>query len=161
MAVLIDTSIYYALLDPDDMYHFDAVSLIYHILKGRYGRPYTIDYVIVETTLLLKARNLAYKIPLFIEFLQKENIRIICVDDEILSKSIKILTRKPETSLTDIAQVIIANNMRIKYMASLDEWFKQQGLIVLGKNYTNTLSEKELAEIKNYLRSIKKNSFTH
>lgn len=148
MAIIIDTSIYYALLDPDDTYHFDAVSLIYHILKGRYGRPYTIDYVIVETTLLLKARKLTYKVPLFIELLQKENIKIICVEENNYNKAVNMLTRKPEVSLTDITQVIIARKLKIKYIASLDEWFKQKELMVLGKNYADILSRKELAQIK-------------
>ncbi len=151
MAILIDTSIYYALLDPDDEYHLDAVAVIYHILKGRYGRPYTIDYVLVETTLLLKARRLSHKISLFIEFIQKQQIKIICVDDSLLNESLETLVKNPRASLTDIAQSIIARKLGIKYIASLDDWFSRQGLVVLGKNYTSTLSREELSELRKYL----------
>ncbi len=148
MAILIDTSIFYALLDPDDEYHLDAVAIVYHILKGRYGRPYTIDYVLVETTLLLKARRLSYKIPLFIEFIEKEHIKTICIDDNILNESLETLAKNPTASLTDIAQLIIARKLGIKYIASLDNWFSRQGLLVLGKNYMSTLSREELSQIR-------------
>ncbi len=156
MAILIDTSIYYALFDPDDEYHLDATSLIYHIIKGRYGRPYTIDYVVVETTLLLKARNLTYKIPLFIRFLQSEDIKIIYIDNKVFKESLEVLIREPEASLTDVAQLIMARNMKIKFIATLDQWFKHKGLHVLGKNYLESLPRKEQEEIKSFLRKIKK-----
>jgi len=56
MAILIDTGVFYALLDRGDMDHLDAVAVMAHTLEGKFGKAYTTDYVVLETTLLLKSR---------------------------------------------------------------------------------------------------------
>ncbi len=151
MSILIDTSIFYALFDPSDRFHRDSTAIVYHILKGKYGRPYTIDYVLVETTLLMNSRGLMHKIPLFIEFLYKEGIKIININSRILNKALKIFLADPKISLTDSAEVVVAEKMGIRYIASFDKFFSKFGLIVLGKHYINTLSEAELLELKTML----------
>ena len=56
MAILIDTGVFYALLDKGDANHLDAVAVVAHTLEGEFGKAYTTDYVVLETTLLLKSR---------------------------------------------------------------------------------------------------------
>jgi len=55
MSILIDTGVFYALLDRGDTNHLDAVAVMAHTLEGKFGKAYTTDYVVLETTLLLKS----------------------------------------------------------------------------------------------------------
>ena len=47
---------FYALLGEGDINHMDALAIMTHIFEGRFGKAVTTDYVVLETTLLLKAR---------------------------------------------------------------------------------------------------------
>ena len=62
--IFVDTGAWYALKDPDDQYHKDALSFYEELKKGKYGTLVTTDYVIDEASTLLMARkgiNLATK----------------------------------------------------------------------------------------------------
>jgi len=47
---------FYALLDKGDANYMDALAIVAHVLEGKFGKAVTTDHVILETTLLLKAR---------------------------------------------------------------------------------------------------------
>ena len=69
----------------------DAVAVMAHTLEGKIGKAYTTDYVILETTLLLKSRLGAEAVEAMVDFLNRSGISILVVDEPILGKAIGLL----------------------------------------------------------------------
>jgi hypothetical protein len=57
MSVFVDTGVFFAHHDTDADRHGDAVSAFDALLDGRYGQPYTSDYVLDETVTLTRVRS--------------------------------------------------------------------------------------------------------
>ena len=57
MSVFVDTGVFCAHHDVDADCHEDAVRVFDEILDGRYGQPYTSDYVLDEAITLTRART--------------------------------------------------------------------------------------------------------
>jgi len=121
MTILIDTGIFYALLDKGDVNHLDAVAVMIHTLEGKFGRAYTTDYVVLETTLLLKSRLSAEAAKAMVDFLDRSGISTLIVDEPILRKSLKLLVKIPERlSLCDAASIVLIEDLGIGVLASFD-----------------------------------------
>jgi len=106
MAILIDTGVFYALLDKGDVNHLDAVAVMAHTLEGEFGKAYTTDYVVLETTLLLKSRLGAEAVKAMIDFLNRSGISILVVDEPVFRKAIGLLIEMPKRlSLCDAASL--------------------------------------------------------
>ena len=86
MSIFIDTCISYALLDRGDVNHLDSIAIMIHILKGKFGRAYTSDYVVLETTLLLRSKLGVEAAKAMMNFLNKSGIAVLIVDEPILRK---------------------------------------------------------------------------
>lgn len=57
MSIFVDTGVFYAHHDTDANRHEDAVAGFEELLDGRYGQPYTSDYVLDETVTLTRVRT--------------------------------------------------------------------------------------------------------
>ena len=57
MSIFVDTGVFYAHHDADAERHDTAVALVDAILDGKYGQPYTSDYVLDEAVTLTRART--------------------------------------------------------------------------------------------------------
>lgn len=57
MSVFVDTGVLYAHHDTDAKRHDRAVATFDELLDGRYGQPYTSDYVLDETVTLTRMRT--------------------------------------------------------------------------------------------------------
>ena len=150
MAILIDTGVFYALLDKGDVNYLDAVAVMTHTLEGKFGRAYTIDYVILETTLLLKSRLGIEAVEAMIDFLNRSGILILIVDEPIFRKALKLLIEMPKRlSLCDAASIVIIEELDIRTLASFN-LRSFSGLVanIIGKGYYASLSDKEKERIK-------------
>ncbi len=150
MAILIDTGVFYALLDKGDVNYLDAVAVMTHTLEGKFGRAYTIDYVILETTLLLKSRLGVEAVEAMIDFLNRSGILILVVDEPIFRKALKLLIEMPKRlSLCDAAIIVIIEELDIRTLASFN-LRSFSGLVanIIGKGYYASLSDKEKERIK-------------
>ena len=150
MAILIDTGVFYALLDKGDVNYLDAVAVMTHTLEGKFGRAYTTDYVILETTLLLKSRLGVEAVEAMIDFLNRSGILILVVDEPIFRKALKLLIEMPKRlSLCDAASIVIIEELDIRTLASFN-LRSFSGLVanIIGKGYYASLSDKEKERIK-------------
>lgn len=57
MPIVLDTSVFYALRNPDDSNHANARDIMVRVVEGRHGTPVTSDYVLDETLTLLQKRS--------------------------------------------------------------------------------------------------------
>ena len=155
MTVLIDTGIFYALLDKGDVNHLDAVAVMIHTLEGKFGKAYTTDYVILETTLLLKSRLSAEAVKAMVDFLDRSGISTLIVDEPILRKSLKLLVKMPERlSLCDAASIVLIEDLGIGVLASFDlKSFSGLVANIIGKGYYASLSDEEKKRVKQLSRS--------
>ena len=150
MAILIDTGVFYALLDKGDVNHLDAVAVMAHTLEGKFGKAYTTDYVVLETTLLLKSRLGAEAVKAMIDFLNRSGISILVVDEPISRKALELLIEMPERlSLCDAASIVFIEELNIRTLASFD-LRSFSGLVanIIGKGYYASLSDEEKKRIK-------------
>jgi len=150
MAILIDTGVFYALLDKGDVNHLDAVAVMAHTLEGKFGKAYTNDYVILETTLLLRSRLGAEAVKAMIDFLNKSGISILVVDEPIFRKALELLIEMPERlSLCDAASVVLIREFNIGVLASFD-LRSFSGLVanIIGKGYYASLSDEEKKRVE-------------
>ena len=150
MTILIDTGIFYALLDKGDVNHLDAVAVMIHTLEGKFGRAYTTDYVVLETTLLLKSRLSAEAAKAMVDFLDRSGISTLIVDEPILRKSLKLLVKIPERlSLCDAASIVLIEDLGIGVLASFDlKSFSGLVANIIGKGYYASLSDEEKKRVK-------------
>ncbi len=150
MTVFVDTGVFYALLDKGDTNHLDAVSVMAHALEGKFGRVYTSDYVVLETTLLLRARLGSDSVKAFTRFLKKSGITTIVMDEPTYRKALGLLVRMPgRLSLCDATTVVLMEDLGIGALASFD--LKSfSGLVpnIVGKGYFASLSEGERKRIR-------------
>ena len=70
------------------------------ILRGDFGSPIIVDYVILETLLLLRARKLSDVIGSLYEFLRTNKFRIFFVTEEIFNDAMKTYDRKEKAGLS-------------------------------------------------------------
>jgi len=154
MTILIDTGIFYALLDKGDVNHLDAVAVMIHTLEGKFGRAYTTDYVVLETTLLLKSRLSAEAAKAMVDFLDRSGISTLIVDEPILRKSLKLLVKIPERlSLCDAASIVLIEDLGIGVLASFDlKSFSGLVANIIGKGYYASLSDEEKKRVKRLSR---------
>lgn len=74
-SILIDTGVFNAFYNKRDIHHLDSLCLITHILEGKFGKPYTSEFVVSETYTLFRYR-LGYNTAAFLKALKENNIEI-------------------------------------------------------------------------------------
>ena len=155
MSILIDTGIFYALLDKGDANYMDALAIVAHVLEGKFGKAITTDYVILETTLLLKARIGPEVVKAFLDFLEQSGITTIIIDEETFKKALKLLKKHPKSlSLCDAATLTIIKDWSINNLATFNlRSFKNLTANIVGKGYFNTLNSDEKEKIKSLTKT--------
>ena len=149
VGILIDTGVFYAFYNRRDIHHLDSICLITHVLEGKFGRPYTSEFVVSETYTLLRYR-LGYNTALaFLRALSKSDIEIIFTSKDDFEEIVKILEKYSERKLsfTDATLIHLSKNYGIETIASYDERSFSGVLRIIGKNYSKTLSKTEVERI--------------
>jgi len=154
VSIFIDTGIFYALLDEKDINHIDALAIMTHILEGKFGKAVTTDYVILETTLLLKTRIGPKVVKSFLDFLEESGITTIIVDKETFEKTLKLVKKHPKSlSICDAATLTILEDWNINNLATFNlKSFKNLAENIIGKGYFNTLTNNEKEKIKTLVK---------
>jgi len=154
MSIIIDTGVFYALLDRGDINHLDALAIMVHTLDGRFGKAFTTDYIVLETTLLLKARIGVDAVKAILGFLEESGITVIVIDEVTFRKSLKILLKNPEIlSLCDAATLSLIEELNIETLATFDlRSFSSYTVNIVGKGYFSTLNKEEKERIRNLLQ---------
>ncbi|MHA1593272.1 MAG: type II toxin-antitoxin system VapC family toxin [Candidatus Baldrarchaeia archaeon] len=153
MSIFVDTGVFYAMLDRNDANHMDAVAIMIHALEGKFGQVITTDYVVLETTLLLKARIGSKTVEDFLRFLERSGIATVVVDEETYRRTVELMKKHPEKlSLCDAATLVIMKDWKVKNLATFDlRSFGNLAVAIVGKGYFNSLSEKEKRRISSLI----------
>lgn len=145
MALFIDTGVLYALFDVKDDHHLDSVSVLMHALEGRFGRPYTTDYVVLEVTTLLKVRAGARVASALVNLLKRGGVSVVVIDDESYGRALTLFEKKVERlSLCDAATLVIMDEMAIRTLATYDQRsFSNLVKEIVGSGYFRSLNEED------------------
>jgi len=129
--IFVDSGAWYALKDPDDQYHKDALSFYEELKKGKYGTLITTDYVIDEASTLLMARkgiNLAT--TLLDEILHsKKSIHLVWMNQELFNTTVSIFKASGDKgwSFTDCTSFEVMHRMEINEAFAFDWYFTEAG----------------------------------
>ena len=154
MAVFFDTGVLYALHDRADSRHLDAAAISFHALTGKWGSPYTSNYVTIETTLLLKSRLGWGSARRFPASARRMGLKELVVDEESHAKALEMFEGgKRDLSLTDAVTLLLVNSLVIGTLATFDRRsFARIKETVVGAGYATSLTDKErnrVAELEN------------
>jgi predicted nucleic acid-binding protein len=143
MTVMVDTGVFYALFDKSDIHHLDSLALLTDILEGSFGAPYTTDFVVLESTLLLGGRGGPGMARAMIKLLKKGGISVMLVEEEVYASALRLFEERAETlSLCDAASMVLMKKLNIQRLASYDERsFFGMAKQVVGRGYFESLNE--------------------
>jgi predicted nucleic acid-binding protein len=143
MTIMVDTGVFYALFDRSDIHHLDSLALLTDTLEGRFGAPYTTDFVVLESTLLLRGRGGPGMARALIKLLNKGGISVMLLDEEVYAAALGLFDERAETlSLCDAASLVLMKKLGIQRLASYDERsFLTMTKQVVGRGYFESLEE--------------------
>lgn len=150
LTVILDTGVFYAFFDSKDQHYLDSTALLTHCLEGRFGQPFTSDYIALETTILTQ-RKLGADVSLaFVDLLRDSGIRTIAAGEEYYERALERFRGNfPRLSLCDAATIVIMNALGVQALASYDER-SFSGLVpeIRGMSYYESLPEEEQADVR-------------
>lgn len=122
-----DTSVWIAARNLDDVNHLRAKEILTSMLKGELGEIYTSDYILDEvvTLMLKRTKRLELAIEMGEYILKSPRIRKLRVTEEIFDdawKKFKSLKGKL-MSFTDCTSLVLMEKRGIEYIASFDSGF--------------------------------------
>ncbi len=144
--ILVDTGVLYAFADKKDELNLDAKAIMFSIVRGDFGSPIIVDYVIVETLLLLKARGIYEVARPLSEFLRINRFKIFFVTQKIFDESVELATKKggeDDLSLTDSVEVIVSKNFESRTIATFDHTLSNFFQATIGMGFFEHLPESE------------------
>ena len=135
----------YALFDKSDGRNSDARAIMLRILKGGFGSPVIIDYVVLETVTLLNQRKIHSAIHSLMQFLRENKFVIFFITEQVFNEAIE-MTTKSETdflNLSDSSQIVVSKTLGIRTIATFDRVLGNFFETRVGKGYYRLLDEKE------------------
>jgi uncharacterized protein len=127
MAIFIDTGLFLALYDADDICHQRSKELFKRALIGNLGRLYTSDYIIDEaiTTLMVRTKQHDTAVELGKYLIESPRITRLTVDSDVFADAwIKFQNLKDKfLSFTDCTTLALAQKHQIKQVMSFDHSF--------------------------------------
>lgn len=135
MTVFIDSSVFVAYGNMDDLHHNKSKKIIEDIASKKYGEIFTSDYVFDEsvTVALVRTKDLDKAVKLGKLILESE-ITLLIVDDIIFKEAWRLFERdnRQKMSFTDLTNIAFMRTYEIGYIASFDEAFKSvEGIMVV------------------------------
>lgn len=125
MAIVIDSSVFCAFANKDDIHHEKATNIIKEMISGKYGKTLTTDYVFDETvTVALRRSNKRNAIELG-NFLLNSEIFIAKIDSGIFNKAWNLFQKSEGFSFTDCSILAFMKTFEIKKVATFDKEFKK------------------------------------
>ena len=124
MTIFVDTGIFVALRNAEDINYQRSKELIMTALKGDFGRIYTSDYIIDEaiTTALARTKRHDIAVDVGTYILGSARFIKIAVDNEIFNAAwLKFKTLKDKgLSFTDCTSIALSQKRGIKQILSFD-----------------------------------------
>ena len=145
-SILVDTGVLYAFSDKKDELNLDAKAIMFSIVKGDFGSPIIVDYVIVETLLLLKARGINEVARPLMEFLRTNRFKVFFATQKIFDDSVELATKKggeDDLSLTDSVEVTVSKNFESKTIATFDHTLSNFFQETIGEGFFERLPDRE------------------
>jgi predicted nucleic acid-binding protein len=129
---LVDASAYFALLDNDDDYHAQALSIRDRLIAERW-RLFTTSFVLAETHALLLNRLSQEIATRFLHDLEQSTTMLVWVTPADVQHAKAIISQYDDKdfSLTDATSFVVMERLRIPYAFTFDRHFGQYGLTVL------------------------------
>ncbi|MGI0085525.1 MAG: hypothetical protein ACREBQ_10625 [Nitrososphaerales archaeon] len=127
-------------------------ALLTHSLQGKFGQPFTTDYVVLESTILFQ-RRLGAKVSLaLLNLIETSGIKTVIVGDQYYKALTLFHQNFQRLSLCDAATLAVMNQLDIVALASYDER-SFNGLVgsIYGKSYFSTLPQKDKETVKSVL----------
>ncbi|MCK4501074.1 type II toxin-antitoxin system VapC family toxin [Candidatus Babeliales bacterium] len=132
MAILLDTGFYFGLLSIKDQYHQKSQSILKDLIKNKYGKIYTSNYILDESLTLINIRTKGKRLDLLEKmkklFLGSLAIANLLSIENSWLESIYNIQKKLSVpgdlvSFTDASNIILCKNYDIKNIVSFDEHF--------------------------------------
>lgn len=166
MSILLDTGIFFAHYSLRDAYHGDAVAILIHALKGKWGKPLTSDYILSETLTLLKARASPERARAFLRSLRSRAvIDVIRLDDEGWHAALNLFEAylaREGLSFTDAASLQIVREYAVDHIASFDtRSFRGLAKSLIGPGYWDSLPKTERNKVKRIAETLAKSVAGH
>ncbi|AEM38999.1 PilT protein domain protein [Pyrolobus fumarii 1A] len=122
MSILLDTGFIIASFNKRDRHHRWASRLMREVLEGRWGPPYTTDYIIDEVLSYAAARlpgDAGLKLGELL--LEKRILHIIPVTLDIVLEAWRVYkSHYPGLSFTDSTSIVVAKTYGIDYIATVE-----------------------------------------
>lgn len=130
--LLVDSSAYFALLDGDDTYHSQAVSILDRLI-AKACRLFTTSFVLAETHALLLNRLNQWTATKFLQDIEQSTTTLAWVTPTDVQRAKAIIYQYDDKdfSLTDATSFAVMERLRISYAFAFDKHFSQYGLAVL------------------------------
>lgn len=127
--VLIDSSAFVALFDPDDPLHSDAKNA-FDAIKAQRLQPVTSSLVVGEVITILSHRGGQGLARLFLSALDRSEMPIVVVDEAMHGAAINLFVEqnKKDTSYVDCTDYVVMQSLSIPYILSFDEFHRRMGL---------------------------------
>lgn len=129
MTVFIDANVLVANANIRDSCHARADVLLNEIIKLKFGKPFTSDYIFDEivTVLMQKTKDMK-RTKDYGERLIDGEIEILTVDEHIFKEAWTIFKEQGQTKLsfTDCTNLAIMRTHNIQHIATFDQAYKKQ-----------------------------------
>lgn len=144
MAIFLDTGVLYALYDKKDSNHMNSVGVLSHALAGRWGRPFLSNYIVLESTLLLRSKLGSSVAREFLRFAGASGITELIVDQGVNDEAKRLFSEDEALSLTDAATIALmrtidAGNIGTYDKRSFSGYFES----IVGPGYWESLETEE------------------
>ncbi len=130
--VLVDTSAYFALVDPGDTNHASARAIAEQLTSERY-RQFTTNFILAETHALLLARLGGAVAAREIQEIDRSATIVVRVSpkDEHRGREIIMQYDDKDFSLTDAVSFAVMERLGISQAFTFDKHFAQDGFSIL------------------------------
>lgn len=132
--IFIDTSWFYAVEVEADLNHEKALKSREELSLGRYGTPYTTDYVLDEVVTLLRYKanfNSALRFKRKVD--ESKVLKIIWIEEGVAKRANDVFKKYPnlELSFTDCTSFVVMESLGIRRALAFDEDFREVGFETL------------------------------
>ena len=130
--IFIDTSAYFALLDPIDEHHAEAVAIVRQLAQQRY-RHYTTNILLIEAHALLLSELGIDRAGQFIRAIRAGNTVIVRAraSDEERAEQILFRYTDKDFSFADAISFAVMERLGIQLVFTFDHHFEQYGFTIV------------------------------
>ena len=129
MKVFVDTSAFYASLNPEDHYHHAAQQTLEHLKESE---PITTNYVLLECASLIQKRQGFSPAKIFLTKIS-EMLQIVWIDERLHQEAISIWTKAQNRglSLVDCTSFAAMKHAGVRQVIAFDPHFVTHGFEIL------------------------------